>query len=411
MQPTLNTPRRAVIAIAVLAQALFSYRLTIPSKPMFDEVHYLPAARALLTLTPSHNPEHPLLGKALIAVGIALFGDGPLGWRIMSSLAGTATVAGVFSILWLMFGRVRPAVIGSLFTVLNFTVFVQARIAMLDGFLACFIVLAVAAMLWSARAAVQPHAWRRWLAGAALLGLAVGVKWTAVPYVAFAGIAFLLIRSRYPLAFAGIGTIAAIAALGAVSVATYFTTFLPAFLLREDPMTIARLIPYQREMWGYQTQVLPQHTYQSSWWTWPLDLRPIWYLYEPVDGAVRGVLMIGNPVVMWGGLIAVVACLWRYTRRRDAMAGAAALLWIASLLIWAIIPKSLGFFYYYYLSSIWLCVALAAASARGQRRPYWDECCLAFAAGVFIHFYPVLSAAALPGADAFKRWMWFGSWA
>ena len=409
MQRTLNTPRRAAIAIAVLAQALFSYRLTIPSKPMFDEVHYLPAARALLALTPSHNPEHPLLGKTLIAAGIALFGDGPLGWRIMSSLAGTATVLGVFWILWLMIGRVRPAVVGSLLALLNFTVFVQARIAMLDGFLACFVVLAVGALLWSARASVRSQAWRRWLAGAVLLGLAVGVKWTAVPYVAFAGIAFLLIRSRYPLAFGGIGRVPAIAMLGVVSIATYFATFLPAFLYHEQPMTIARLIPFQREMWGYQTQVLPEHTYQSAWWTWPLDLRPIWYLYEPVDGAVRGVLLIGNPVVMWGGLVAVGACIWSYARRRDAMAGAAAGLWTGSLLIWAIIPKSLGFFYYYYLSSIWLCVVLATAFARDRR--HWDECCVALAAGVFVHFYPVLSAAALPAADAFKRWMWLASWA
>ncbi|KQM67393.1 dolichyl-phosphate-mannose-protein mannosyltransferase [Sphingomonas sp. Leaf17] len=411
MRPILNTPRRAAAAIAVLAQALFSYRLTVPSKPMFDEIHYLPAARALLALGPSHNPEHPLLGKTLIAAGIALFGDGPLGWRILSSIAGTATVLGVFWILWLMVGRLRPAVIGSLFALMNFTVFVQARIAMLDGFLACFVVLAVAMLLWSARAGGRGEAWRRWLGGAVLLGLAVGVKWTAVPYVAFAGVAFVVIRRRHPTSFGTIGWFAALASLGVGSVATYFATFLPAFFYHDSPMTPARLIPFQREMWGYQTQVLPAHTYQSSWWTWPLDLRPIWYLYEPVDGAVRGVLMIGNPVVMWGGLVAVGVCLWMLIRRRDAMAGAAAGLWAGSLLIWAIIPKSLGFFYYYYLSSIWLCIVLAIAFARQRPVRHWDESCLALATIVFVYFHPILSAAELPAPDAFRRWMWLGSWA
>lgn len=411
MRSILNTPRRVALAIAVLAQALFSYRLTIPSRLMFDEVHYVPAARAMLALTPSLNPEHPLLGKILIAIGIALFGDGPLGWRILSSIAGTATVLGVFALLWLMFGRLRPAVVGSLLVLVNFTVFVQARIAMLDGFMACFVLLAVAMLAWSARSKRPGTAWRGWIGGAILLGLAVGVKWTAVPYVAFAGLAFLLTRRRFPLSWRAMNRVAALGALGAVSIATYFTTFLPAFFYRQDPMTLAGLIPFQRTMYRYQTQILPAHTYQSSWWSWPLDLRPIWYLYEPADGAVRGVLMIGNPVVMWGGLIAVVACLWAFVRRRDATLGAAAGLWIGSLLIWAVIPKSLGFFYYYYLSSIWLCVALAAAFARGKPGRYWDETLLALAVGVFLHFHPILSAAALSSPTAFSRWMWLSSWA
>ena len=47
----------------------------------------------------------------------------------------------MFAILWLLFGRVRPAVLGAGLALLNFTVFVQARIAMLDGFMAAFTVL------------------------------------------------------------------------------------------------------------------------------------------------------------------------------------------------------------------------------------------------------------------------------
>ena len=98
-------------------------------------------------------------------------------------------------------------------------------------------------------------------------------------------------------------------------------------------------------MFRQQTQVLAPHTYQSDWWSWPLLLCPIWYLYEPVDGAQRGVLLVGNPVVMWGGLVAVAACLWASLRDRDARLGGAAMLWIGSYAVWAIIPKSLGFFY------------------------------------------------------------------
>jgi dolichyl-phosphate-mannose-protein mannosyltransferase len=401
----MRKPLAPALAIGALAQGVFSWRLTIPHSLVFDEIHYVPAARTLLALSHPANTEHPLLGKTLIAIGIALFGDNSLGWRAMSTLAGTATVVGVFAILWLMLGRVRPAVIGSLLVLLNFTVFVQARIAMLDGFMAAFVVSALAAMLWAMRG---PQAWPRWLLGSVLLGLAAGVKWTALPYVVYAAVAFVLLKrpGRWP----GLSRIPALAILALASGAAYLATFAPAFLYAQDPLTVATLIPFQFEMLARQTQILPHHNYQSAWWSWPLMIRPIWYLYEPVDGAVRGVLMIGNPMVMWGGLVAVAACLWGALCWRNALLGATAGLWIGSCAMWAIIPKSLGFFYYYYLSSIWLCVALAVAFDRFGRKRHWDEASLALAAGLFAYFYPILSAAALPGPRAFVRWMWFSTW-
>ncbi|MEI9928571.1 MAG: hypothetical protein WDN44_13830 [Sphingomonas sp.] len=41
-----------------------------------------PAAQTLLSLGGPRNTEHPLVGKELIALGIALFGDNPFGWRL-----------------------------------------------------------------------------------------------------------------------------------------------------------------------------------------------------------------------------------------------------------------------------------------------------------------------------------------
>ena len=92
--------------------------------------------------------------------------------------------------------------------------------------------------------------------------------------------------------------------------------------------------------------------------------------------------------------------------------GAIAALWMGSYLVWAIIPKSLGFFYYYYLPSIWLPIAIAAALHRFGKDRFrgWDAAILLVAAGLFVWFYPILSSAALSGPQAFRRWMWFDSW-
>ena len=411
MTRILSRPWPAALAIGAFAQAMFCWRLTTPGKLMFDEVHYVPAARILGALLRPANIEHPLLGKTILAAGVALFGDTPLGWRAFSTVAATAVVLGVFASLQLTFRSVRTSALGALLCFLNFTVFIQARIAMLDGFMAAFVVLAVVAMLWAARSEGRAVAWR-WLLGAVLLGLACGTKWTAVPYVGYAALAFVAVKRTWPAAWPGLGWLRAWILLGAGVGATYLLTFAPAFFYATDPLTLATLLPFQAVMYAQQTQVLAAHTYQSSWWTWALDMRPIWYLYEPVDGAQRGVLLLGNPAVLWGGLIAVAACLWNWLRHGDAKLGAIAALWIGSYLIWAVIPKSLGFFYYYYLPSIWLPLAIAAAFHRLARGRFagWDEAFLLLSAMLFAWFYPILSASALSGPQAFQRWMWFASW-
>ena len=406
----LSRPLPAAFGLGLLAQALFCWRLTTPHMLVFDEVHYVPAARMLRDLAGPVNIEHPLLGKTLIALGMLIFGDGPLGWRALSTVAASAVVMGVFAILWLLFGRVRTASVGAVVTALNFTVFVQARIAMLDGYMAAFVVTGFAALLWAMRAQ-GATVWRRWLLGGVLLGLAIGTKWTALPYLGFAGLCYLVARWRRPALWPGLHPVVALALLGATAAIVYLATFWPAFLYTSEPLTLARLLPFQIDMYQRQTQVLPPHTYQSAWWTWPLDWRPIWYLYEPADGAQRGILMLGNPAVVWGGLLAVVACLAAWVRDGNDKAGGIALLWVASVAIWAIIPKSLGFFYYYYLSSIWLGIAIAATFDHWRiRLRYWDEGFLALAAVLFIHFHPILSAAPLRGPTAFRYWTWFDSW-
>ena len=88
----------AVLALAFWLACL--PHLTAVPHAYFDEVHYLPAARELLALDEFTNREHPLLGKELIALGIALFGDNPVGWRLLPTLLGTLALKTGKAIQW-----------------------------------------------------------------------------------------------------------------------------------------------------------------------------------------------------------------------------------------------------------------------------------------------------------------------
>lgn len=405
MEAFTRRPWLIPLGLALVAQALFSFRLGTPDIFVFDEVHYVPAARHLLALDGPANVEHPLFGKTLIAAGLALAGDNPIGWRLLSTLAGTATVMSVWAMVWLLTRRTRAAAIAGAIAIVGQTIFVQARVAMLDTFMAALLAGGLALLLWALRSERRRIA--KWLAGGALLGLAIGTKWAALPYLGFAGLGVAVLHRRRPGEVIRLWLL-----LGASAAIAYVATFLPATLYAREPLHLTDLIAYHREMYALQTQVLPHHTYQSDWWSWPLLLRPIWYLYEPVQGAQRGVWLIANPAVAWGGVVAVAACLWFALRDRSLSLLAPAALWIGSVAMWAAIPKSLGFYYYYYPSTIWLAVALGTAFARvdpaGKRR--WDEYYLTGCIALFAYFYPVLAATPLNGPGAFHHWTWFERW-
>lgn len=406
-------PLTAALALLVLAQALFLVGLGHPNTMLFDETHYVPAARDLFNGVAYINVEHPLAAKWLIGLSMALFGDDPYGWRVLSTFAGSATVVAVFLIGQSLFGDVRLSLAAGLLTLVDQMVFIQARIAMLDVFMGAFLLLGLW-LLIDSRARSGGAARVRLIGAGVLFGLAFGSKWTAAPLLAMAGIGFLILKLRAPSrAWAGVSLVEGAAWLGGLAVVVYLATFAPAFFVVENRVAPADLLTHQLEIYRLQTQPLAPHGYQSEWWQWAVIGRPIWYLYEQVEGVQRGVLLIGNPAIMWGGLVAVLACLvsgWRHRDGRLLLVGG---LFLVSYLVWAVVPKKIGFYYYYYLPAIMLSLPLAAAFhflCRGPRLRWLPPAFFAASLALFAYFYPIISARPLEDGGAFERWMWFDAW-
>jgi dolichyl-phosphate-mannose--protein O-mannosyl transferase len=164
-----------------------------------------------------------------------------------------------------------------------------------------------------------------------------------------------------------------------------------------------------------QDSVTKLHPYRSVWYQWIGDWRAVWYLYENVDGAQRGIVLIGNPFSMLAGLPAVAWCLWTGVRQQRSDALACAVLYVAALGMWIVSGKPIQFYYHYLLPSVFLmaCLALAldALGERGDRWRWLAPGALAMAAGMFVYFYPIISAARLhDGKQSYVQWMWLKSW-
>ncbi|MBO9670683.1 MAG: phospholipid carrier-dependent glycosyltransferase [Sphingobium sp.] len=401
-------------ALALLSLALFLWRIGDPAKLDFDETHYVPAARTLLALDALPNTEHPPLGKLFIGLGMLLFGDNPLGWRVMSALSGALLVfSAVMATRWLFLRR-PAALMAGLLLIFSQTLFVQARIAMLDIFMASFLMLALWQLVALWRTGFSNRA--RFVVAGGALGLSMACKWTALSFIVpgLPSFVWLLWRAqKQPADAPPLPMAQAVGWLGPFTLLAYLATFLPYHFLRHDPLSLIQIVPQQFEMLHRQSAPMGSHPYQSRWWEWVLDLRPVWYFYEPVAGVQRGVLLIGNPAICWGGLVALAASLWAGLRQKVRPLLLPVLLWAGPLLFFIAAPKPVQFYYHYFLSSLMLCIASAGALdhyfwSRGKRLLPWLA--IGLAGLVFLEFYPIISASALGDPQDFNRWMWFDSW-
>jgi dolichyl-phosphate-mannose--protein O-mannosyl transferase len=147
--------------------------------------------------------------------------------------------------------------------------------------------------------------------------------------------------------------------------------------------------------------------------SWPFMTRPVWYLHEDVEGIRRAVLLIGNPVVMWAGLAATLFLFRSATLVKDPRMLIVPSLFLFALGMAVIFPGSISFYYHYYIAALFLPMGLATALEthfrRGRRR-FVPLAALALTVATFVYFYPIISAAALPGPTAFEKWMWLSSW-
>jgi dolichyl-phosphate-mannose--protein O-mannosyl transferase len=435
--------RDPLIATLVIVAAFFLLglcRLAIPSKTMFDEIHYIPAARRLIDLTRRLNPEHPLLGKEAIAIGIRLFGDHPFGWRFPNLVLGSVGLFAMARAMWWASGSRRVSLLFAFLIATDFIWFILSRIAMLDMAMASMMALGMwqwalsARVHWADRRGGRVHLI---LAGMAF-GLSLGGKWNGAPLLVLPGLLFAwqraaaldLIPRRRPQGlravikgFArwlfetragpvrGVSLAEAALWLGLWPAMVYLATFAPAFFYKVQPMTLAGLIPWQRYMLQLQDSVVKPHRYMSRWWQWILNLRPIWFLYEHIDGEQRGVLMIGNPFSMLAGLPALGWCAWKGWKG-EGLPALIVVLYVLSLIFWAMNGKPVQFYYHYELAACFLIAALSLTLGR-----WWDagrkwpgKTALILTAVMFIGFYPIISAGPLPGKKAYVDYMWLRSW-
>jgi len=397
----------ALLAVLVVAAAAVRVaRLDTPSRMVFDEIYYAKAARQYLQRQEiTEEITHPPLSKLIIALGIRLAGDRPLGWRIAGALAGSLLVLTCALLIAEVLRVPFATLAGALLLAVDGLAFVESRIAKPDIFLALFLVTSYWAF-WRYLRRGRPG-WA-YLSGLTA-GMAVATKWTGLAPLAVIPIylVYLLGQGRWAVPSRR-HWLHLVLAYTVVPAAVYLAAWTPYFLLGHS---LRDLVQFHVFMFRFHAGLQATHPYQSHWWSWPLLLRPIWYEFaEAPRGIYRGVVAIGNPALWWFSLGALLFVAWHAVRRRDPGAVFIVVGFLVSYVPYAFIGRAL--FLYHMLPALpFMVMATAAVLARlraslGAAVPLLY---LGVAVAWFAAYYPVL--AALPmAAERFYRLMWLGTW-
>ena len=417
--------RSTVIAVAIFLTAHLALLIGIgtPNKFVFDEVHYVPAARQMLESVPSKpvlNPMHPPLAKELIAVSIAALGDNSFGWRYPAALFGALAVVAIYLGGLALFATQGPAIAAALIAFLNQMLFVQARVAMLDIFALALGLLAVAAFMHGFRKQ-RPH--RLFGLAGALFGLAAACKWSGLfPLgVCIAIVAVVRLMQSWRMLFADarpddwyrpdlwpdFKVRHAAFCFAVLPAAFYLATFVPVYGLSPT-----ELFEAQRRIFADNTTTaIAGHTYMSSWPSWPFLARPVWFLFDKTaEDHIAAVVFLGNPVVLWPALLAliVVARDVVVARRWDAFLILS--FYLGPYLAWALLPRTLSFLYYYLPAAMTASFVLVYVLRRNKLPPWLLWAYAVIAALGFAIMLPISAAFVGTSMETFNRLMIFQSW-
>lgn len=392
----------------------------------FDEIYHARTAYEHLRGVYPYEVSHPPLGKVILSLGIRLFGMTPFGWRCMGALFGVAMLPLMWDLLRRMFRDDRVALCGTALLACDFMHLTQTRIATIDSFATLFILLMY---LFLYRYFTEGRL-RHLAACGVAFGVGAATKWTCLYAGAGLGVLWALhwVFQGVQAHRAGDGRRYVRRLISNIGFCLVFFVLVPGMIYYASyyPYGAARglhgagmyftreyaaiVLENQRFMFTYHAGLVATHPYSSRWWQWLLDLRPILYYLSYGDGTVSTIGAFVNPLLCWGGLLALPVLAYR-AWKRDRTALFILVGYLAQVLPWVFISR-LTFEYHYFAATLFLVLALGYVFDRLRQRGSFGIVYVFTAASgaLFALFYPVLTGVTVSRSYAWNVLKWLPDW-
>jgi dolichyl-phosphate-mannose-protein mannosyltransferase len=430
-------PKLSIVLILVLTFALRLVNINYPNNYVFDEVYHAFTAKEYLkgskeawewwnTPPPgvAYEWTHPPLAKEIMTGSMHLLKTTDAwAWRLPGIIFGTLAVFIIYLLGKELFKNEAASLLSAFFFSLDGLNFVQSRTGMNDIYFVTFVLTSLLFFLK-----------KQYLFSSILFGLALSSKWAAVYLLGVYLV--LLIRERkqfFKLSY-----------FIFIPILVYFLSYLPFFMQGHSMQQFFNKnllfscnsqfqncdYGLQQQMWTYHTRLKATHDYSSDWWSWPLNLYPVWYFVQyHQDGKSSNIFATGNPVFFWLGSGSIVLTLFYYLKhllsiKSRNMFKISTLLWenflnpkydkylvillgyFAFLLPWALSPRIMFLYHYspcipfmalalgYQISTASLRVSSSIEQSRNERLFLYTILGLVIIS--FIASYPFLVGIPLP---------------
>lgn len=400
----LPDPKKILLIILMLAAITRLYGLDYPNKFYFDEVYHAFTAKEYLkgsrdAWDPWAKPPagvayewtHPPLAKEIMTASMFLFRsqDG-WAWRLPGAMLGILSVFLVYQLGLTLLKNQYAALIASFAFSLDGLNFVQSRIGMNDIYFVTFMLLSLLLFI------KKNYFW-----SASFTGLALASKWTAIYLLGMYSIVLLFHLIKHRDQFLKDKTLLRQIILPpallfiVIPAGVYLASYLPYFLLG---FSFDQFIQLQQQMWWYHTGLKATHGYSSVWWSWPLNLYPVWYFVDYLKGSMANIFSSGNSVLFWTGTLSLLLTMRDGFREKGEGLKFILLGFFIFWLPWALSPRIM-FLYHFSPSIPFLTLSLGHQLRVGlnDRKSYQLVITLLILIALnFAFIYPFLAGIPLP---------------
>jgi len=405
----------AVSTISILSALLRLVRITFPSSRVFDEV-YSPVFGWKLLHGQSYFDIHPVLAELSHGMGLMLFGDTPLGWRISPWIWGIIFCWATAFVAYLLTNRRLTGVLAALLVSLDTAYFIYGRTGLPDMFLLSQIALSIAFFLASIRANDRKSSMIYASICGIFIGNVISTKWL--------GIAILGVIWSWIIIYSSLIRLQRHEILQNVKILlprierrfcfifffvlpilVYFIWLIPMLVWPADmsqqgaPADIwGKIVWWHTSVWNYNVNLTATHPYSSKWWQWPLVIHPVLFFWEQAEGGRRVINATGNVFLWWSGIVALVASafslLYKFRPKVLWLVVSALGFWLP----WIKIGR-IAFNYHYFETLFFEIILMSIILTYLLNRPKYRPFVVVFFTVIFISFvllYPEATGMLIP---------------
>lgn len=370
----------------------------------FDEVYHVRNGWEIANGQRMYSFVHPLFGTSLIGLSIKLFGLNPFAWRLPGALFGVLLLPLMYKILKLLFDKTYYATIGTIYLAAEFMHFTTSRIGTLEPFSVFFILFMYYYMIEYCYTSYYDTPFKDTLKILLKCGIVMGIgfatKWT-VCYSAI-GLAILFFitwfkrikelktlkglkddqetwkslsnkqKERYDKIITNGSSYNRKTFLWCfvffifIPAIIYWISFIPCPVWA-DGWSIKNVFDQNSYMYNYHVDLEATHPFQSDWYYWIFDIRPMWYYSgSKASSTYHTISCFLNPVLCWTGVLSILLVLVDVIRSKTRNLENIIILvgYLTALLPWINLVNRCVFIYHFYPTSLFMLMSIVYSAKR-----------------------------------------------